>query len=65
MIKPKITLEGGWCRLCSERLPHGEVICEHHAMQALDERWDDCEVSPDDKYFAMRWAISNGKVEAQ
>lgn len=32
----------GHCRICSEWLPHGEVICGHHEAAPLDERWNDC-----------------------
>jgi ppGpp synthetase/RelA/SpoT-type nucleotidyltranferase len=34
-------LASGWCRICSERLPPGQVVCPHHATAPMDERWDD------------------------
>jgi hypothetical protein len=30
----------GWCRLCHDRLPDGEVMCAHHGSGPMDERWD-------------------------
>jgi hypothetical protein len=27
--------EPGWCRLCHDKLPEGEVICERHATEEL------------------------------
>jgi hypothetical protein len=32
---------GGWCRICGERIPEGEVLCEHHERERMDERWAD------------------------
>ena len=44
----------GWCRICHERLPSGEVVCPRHETEPMDERWAGAPQSPNRARGAAR-----------